>query len=52
MLFGKRLCPYPVLNSDKSLNQFPKNKFLGIFETNSDGMELDFRNAHFELDNE
>ena len=52
MLFGKRLFPYPILNSDKSLNQFPKNKFQGLFETESDESDLIFKNAHYELNNE
>ena len=52
MLFGKRLFPYPVLNSDKSLNQFPKNKFLGVFDTEYDEADLIIKNSHYELDNE
>lgn len=52
MLFGKRLFPYPILNSDKALNQFPKSKFIGSFETDSDETDLIFRNAHYELNNE
>ena len=51
MLFGKRLFPYPVLNADKSLNQFPKCSFSGVFESETNGEYLVFKGAHYVLNN-
>ena len=52
MLFAKRLFPYPVLNADKSINQFPKNTFSGEYECSTNEEYLTFKDAHYCLDNE
>lgn len=52
MLFAKRLFPYPVLNADKSLNQFPKHLFEGLFEYVTNNENLLFKGAHYRLTNE
>ena len=51
MLFGKRLFPYPVLNADKSLNQFPRSSFFGVYEFEYDSNDLIFKGAHYKLTN-
>ena len=52
MLFAKRLFPYPVLNADKSINQFPKNSFSGEYECSTNEEYLIFKGAHYHLDND
>ena len=52
MLFAKRLFPYPVLNADKSLNQFPRHSFEGVFEYITNEDSLLFKDAHYHLTNE
>lgn len=51
MLYGKRLFPYPVLNSDRSLSQFRHSSFSGYFEKDSDEECLILSNVHYDLTN-
>ena len=49
MLFGKRLFPYPVLNSDKVLSAYSKSDFHVDYEAAQEGNDYLFKGARYIL---
>lgn len=51
MLLGKRLFPYPVLNSDKVLSQYAKSEFNVIYDPVQEEDDYVFKGARYILTN-